>query len=472
MPQCSKGLSPGAGLLTASILIGIVLRISFLTHQSLWFDEVASIRMAQSGDLFRSDFHPPLYFSLLHGWIAVLGSSEFVVRLLSALIGIVSLIVIGVAAKELQSGRAAVIAVLLASLSFSHLWYSQEVRSYILLFLESAALLEIYRRWIFHPQSRGLTVALICINSALLYTHYGAALLLFAQGCHSTWLAFLRRYQQSHSKSYIVQYSLVVAGTILLSLPLLPLIITQSHHVANGRLWLPPPALVDLYLLFPRLLFHTPGVLGRIPILAINGFLAIALVSPVLLRKGLDHLHFYILIPPALALLLSVFGVQMFAPKVLISILPAVILACSGILSRIPVTAALSICLAYTTAQGLLVYRYYTTPQKEGWRSIATFLSAHAQPIDTFYFTAPGTRLALEYYYPITDDKIQNSLDKPAHNHGTVWIIYALTPEPWNNVMAQASSRGCAGTVQTRAAGVRIAGCKFGGSVVAGNGSL
>lgn len=458
----SRWISADPWLVTAVILIGIILRCSFLTHQSLWFDEIASIRMAQRSDLFRSDFHPPLYFSLLDVWILLFGTSEFAVRFLSALLGIISLLVVGITARGLLSRRGAAIAVLLTSCSFSHLWYSQEVRSYILLFLESAALLEIYRRWVLQPRSGRLTIALIGINTILLYTHYSAALLLFAQGCHSACVAFLQRSRLSDLKNHLSGYALVVLGTTALSLPLLPLIITQSSHVARGNLWLPPPALVDVYLLLPRLLFYTPGVLGKTTILLVNVFVGIALLYPVLERRGFNQLHFFIVIPPVFALLLSFFEIQMFAPKVLITILPAVIIACAQLLCRLPLKAVLVTSLAYIIAQGQLIYRYYTTPQKEGWRTIGAFLSAHAESGDGFYFTAPGTRLALEYYYPLRDEQIRHSIDERSDHSDKIWIIQALTPEPWTDTLANARKTGCTVFVQTRAAGVRVAGCRKG----------
>lgn len=463
--RASRSFCTAPCLLTAFLLIGVILRFSFLTHQSLWFDEIASIRMAQRSDLFQSDFHPPLYFSLLNNWILLFGPSEFSVRLLSALLGIASLFAIGVSAKRLLSTKAAGLAVLLTSCSFSHLWYSQEVRAYILLFLESAILLETYRRWILHPQSGRLTAVLIGINTTLLYTHYGAALLLSAQGCHIVYLALVQRLKINARESYISKYTLVVLGTTILSLPLLPLMLVQSHHVANGKLWLPSPAFLDIYLLFPRLLFYSPGFLGRTAILMVNVFIGIALLYPVLMRRGLNHLHFSIVIPPILALLLSFFGIQMFAPKVLITILPALIIASTHVLCRLPIVTTSLICFTFLTAQGLLIYRYYTTPQKEGWRTVASFLSAHAEADDTFYFTAPGTRLALEYYYRIADHQIQSSLDTPPQNKGKVWIIYALTPESWKRTLDRASSGRYAVITQKRAAGVRVAECQYQGAM-------
>lgn len=447
----------------ALILIGIILRCSGLTHQSLWFDEIASIRMAQNSDLFRSDFHPPLYFSLLKSWIFLFGTSEFAVRLLSALIGIGSLCAVGlVAANSIPSRRAAGVAVLLTSCSFTHLWYSQEVRSYILLFLESTALLEINRRWIANPRSVRLTAMLTGVNTILLYTHYGAALLLCAQGCHVAFLAFRQRRKLYDPEGYIMSYAPVVPGTTLLSVPLFSLLLSQSHHVANGKLWISPPGFRDVYLLLPRLLFYTPGILGQAAIPAVNGFVLIALIYPIITRKGLNLLHFSIILPPALALLLTIFGVQMFVPKVMIIILPAVTIACTQVLCTLPFSVAGVLCLSYIWAQAILMVRYYTTPEKEGWRSAGSFLAAHADTDDTFYFAAPGTRLALEYYYPLSDRQVRGSLDEPSDKSGKIWIIHALTPEPWNETLERATSSGCVIFRQTRASGVRVAGCRKG----------
>ena len=59
------------------------LRLAQLTFQPLWFDEGWSVWFGMSGlrDMLERtalDIHPPLYYALLHGWIAIAGDGEFV----------------------------------------------------------------------------------------------------------------------------------------------------------------------------------------------------------------------------------------------------------------------------------------------------------------------------------------------------------------------------------------------------------
>ena len=55
-------------------------------NQSFWLDEGVSISFARLplGSLFTSianDFHPPLYYLLLHFWLPIAGRAEWLIRL-------------------------------------------------------------------------------------------------------------------------------------------------------------------------------------------------------------------------------------------------------------------------------------------------------------------------------------------------------------------------------------------------------
>ena len=67
-------------------VLGGLLRIYQLGSESLWRDEISSatvaqLPLAQIVENRSSDVHPPLYYFLLHYWVALLGSSEFNIRL-------------------------------------------------------------------------------------------------------------------------------------------------------------------------------------------------------------------------------------------------------------------------------------------------------------------------------------------------------------------------------------------------------
>ena len=75
-------------IITIICLVAFALRIFHLEYQSLWYDEAFSVYLAHF-DLTEitartaADIQPPLYYYLLHFWIALAGDSEFALRFLS-----------------------------------------------------------------------------------------------------------------------------------------------------------------------------------------------------------------------------------------------------------------------------------------------------------------------------------------------------------------------------------------------------
>jgi len=164
--------------------VGASLRLYGLDFQSLWQDEGLQYYVATQnsiGELFQQtrSFHPPLSFIVNHLFL-LLGDSDFLLRLPSALFGIASLPVLYVLARDLTSKKAAVFAVFVLALSPFHIWYSQEARMYsqllFLSLLSSVLLLQALRRgevtwWIYY----------VLVSAAGMYTHVFMGLTLAAQ---------------------------------------------------------------------------------------------------------------------------------------------------------------------------------------------------------------------------------------------------------------------------------------------------
>ena len=75
------------------LLLAGGLRFYQLSGQSLWADEGNSVALARRGfvEIARRtafDIHPPFYYWLLKLWITIFGESEFGLRSLSAVLGI------------------------------------------------------------------------------------------------------------------------------------------------------------------------------------------------------------------------------------------------------------------------------------------------------------------------------------------------------------------------------------------------
>ncbi|MCI0578798.1 MAG: glycosyltransferase family 39 protein [Chloroflexi bacterium] len=118
------------------------LRLTNLGLKSLWLDEAFAVWNANLSPLeiwqATYDNHPPLYYLLLHGWMAVLGRSEVLVRLPSVFNSMVGLALAYRLGRRLLGRDAAVAATLLA-LAPLDVWYAQEAR--MVSFVIPAALL-------------------------------------------------------------------------------------------------------------------------------------------------------------------------------------------------------------------------------------------------------------------------------------------------------------------------------------------
>ena len=156
------------------VIAGCVLR--FVSTGALWLDESISNEIAKRplGDLFsalRHDGSPPLYYLLLHAWIAVFGDSTFAVRSLSSVISLGALPLAWLVGKELGGRRLAGTMLLVTASTPYALRYATETRMYELIFVEVLLGTWIYVRVRRTPTRRWL-IATTLITAALAYTHY------------------------------------------------------------------------------------------------------------------------------------------------------------------------------------------------------------------------------------------------------------------------------------------------------------
>lgn len=133
------------------ISLGAFLRFSWLTHQSLWYDEGISLVISDGTnvhDVFRvmwgrpgGDKYQPLYYTLLFAWRQWFGSSEFLLRTLSVLPGIGAIGLVYLTAKQLYGHQHGCWSALLLAASAFCIYLSQEVRPFSLqLFLAALQL--------------------------------------------------------------------------------------------------------------------------------------------------------------------------------------------------------------------------------------------------------------------------------------------------------------------------------------------
>jgi len=121
-------------------LLALALRIWGLTRQSLWIDEMFSLKYAQihgslSWEALRSNLHGPLHAAFLHVWCTLFGWGEFAMRFPEALLSAATVPLLFFAARPVFGQSRALAGAFLLAINPFHIWYAQEVRNYSLLVL-------------------------------------------------------------------------------------------------------------------------------------------------------------------------------------------------------------------------------------------------------------------------------------------------------------------------------------------------
>ncbi len=126
-------------LLFLIITIGLFLRLYHLDQESFWTDEAFSVHHASEKNVESviqnvklTEGAPPGYYLLLHFWIKMVDDTEFSIRLLSAIFGTGSIIIMYALAAALFSPRTALLSSLFMATSMLQVLYSQETRMYIM----------------------------------------------------------------------------------------------------------------------------------------------------------------------------------------------------------------------------------------------------------------------------------------------------------------------------------------------------
>src|ERR1044072_6017769 len=121
---------PVAGALVLATAVSVLLRTGDL-HAGFWIDEGIAVGIAQHGltdipGLLREDGSPPLYYVLLHGWLALAGDGEAAARTLSLLFAAALVPASWWAANAIAGRRAGVAAVAIAATCPLPSYYAQE----------------------------------------------------------------------------------------------------------------------------------------------------------------------------------------------------------------------------------------------------------------------------------------------------------------------------------------------------------
>jgi len=309
-------------LLVVILLLAFSLRVHRLEAQSVWWDEglaawAARQDLVSSALWCASDVHPPLYFWLLHFWRLGSGDSEFGLRFLSVgcgVLGVAALYRLGRALADRPTGILA--ALLLATARFA-LWWSQEMRMYILAALLATlslwALVGIWRR----GQVRDWVLYVVSTLAAL-YTLYLSASILVIENLFV--LLLLRRRQDR--RRFLGRWAAAQGAVLLAFLPWLILAMERMRTWSSAQpfefgtflrlywtvLSVGIPVDVEKYLL-------QAGLVALVFVLGLGAALWFGR-RDVEAQLGLALLLFCLVLPPLVVYLVSLPRTLFYAPQI------------------------------------------------------------------------------------------------------------------------------------------------------------
>jgi 4-amino-4-deoxy-L-arabinose transferase-like glycosyltransferase len=385
------------------LLLAFALRLYRLDAQGLWWDEGISLHLATSSpaDIVAdraANIHPPLYFFLLKGWVALVGSGAFGARFLSASASLVQVAVIYAVARRWLGRPTAWIAALFTAFSPLSVVYAQEIRVYALLPVVYLALLAVARELGQGQNKRRRYWLLLGLVEAVgLHLHY---MVLFVVAYVGGWLLliFVRARRWADLRRWVLtQFCVGLAG-----LPWLVAVLAHWPQV-QGRIrlgrGLVEPVPMD-YLLRQVWIFHLTGLTsagGRYGLALFAGLTTLLLALAVLVRlvqttsrRSTAWLAAHWLVPLGSALF--VWNIRSFShPRYValyaigLTLLVAYVLYPGRIKARpsnLALPSALAVSVLLTSALGLRAYFFDPALSKDDVRGVARYLETRAAPDD------------------------------------------------------------------------------------------
>jgi mannosyltransferase len=216
-------------LLTALLLLAYGLRLHLLGNQNLNWDEgytrwIISLPVADLLDTTARDVHPPVYYLLLRAMTDLIGQSEFGLRYMSVLIGVLTLALVYRLGLLFAGFRVAVLALLLVAVARANIDIAQLARMHMLaMALATLTLIATLRFWRRPGIGAGLVYMLAAAGAVMSF--YLAAIVLLATNLAFPFAWRSRRY----SLRFLAQWIGLQVAVVFLVLPWIGYALPRMH---------------------------------------------------------------------------------------------------------------------------------------------------------------------------------------------------------------------------------------------------
>ncbi len=275
--------------------------------RQLEYDEVVSLLFARMdlGTMVQAtaaDTMPPLYYALLHFW-QLPGESLFHARLLSVILGVLTIPLLYLLGKRLLDEGTALAGAALLALSPFHVFYSHYARMYALLTLLSVLAVLALIGWLRGGSRKGLVIAVLSTIAAL-YVHNLAALLVLT--LNLLFLLTRNRWPEQGAPRPLRDLMIVDVVLALAWLPWLSVLPGQLDKIA-AAFWIQHPGAAEVARSAIVYHFHLPLPDLWLPVAAFLALLLVAITAAEVRRVWLEE-------PPRRAGLLALITLALAPP--------------------------------------------------------------------------------------------------------------------------------------------------------------
>ncbi|MGI4862010.1 MAG: glycosyltransferase family 39 protein [Janthinobacterium lividum] len=406
----------GCGLLIC--LVGVVLRLPSLGSRSLWIDEAYSYWFASRplSELWHQvplyETHPPMYYTLLNGWMHLFGSSEFGMRSMSVAVSVATILLLLLGAKWLRVGpvgeRIALVAAVLLAVNKGSIQYAQQARPYALetLAVQIAVLCSLLALQYFYTRrsvagqvtqqtaATGLPYASLvglAVGAGLtLWSHNTATLIFF-----SIWVGLMLSLRTCFPANrlklaVIVTVPLFIAG--LFWTPFIHFLLIQSATVKNG-----------FWITFSWVEFSSAWVLlagGKLPLLPM---FVLCVIGCIALWRSVRYAAVFLLtallLPYLLTIVISYTLRPIYIQRLFEWMCPEItVLAAIGLMVACKTVRLRQGVLLLVVVLSLIQSALFLKAPSEDWHSTIDYIAAHAQPGDLLIISPNESQPAVEYY--------------------------------------------------------------------------
>jgi len=393
--RLKRYVSAGPYIILSILILAALLRLLQLGSESLWWDEAVTVAIVRLDwgafwkVLSHFEANMGLYYCLLRLWVN-LGESEFVLRSLSALTGVLGVGLVYVLGKRLFDTKVGLIgAALLATNSF-HIQYSQEARAYSLMVLLTALSSLFFLRAIEHS-SRNDWAGYILTATLAVYTHFFSVLVL---GSHWVWLILVRRRN--------IPWRGFLVAVLAIGMLLVPLAIFALARGTGQISWIPRTRPHDVYWLFNSLVGG-----GKLLLLAYFVPCSIALLCALKawvqwkeLSKTWSYafLLSWLFVPLVIGIVISLWQPVLRDRYFIICLPPLVLLVAVGLSQVRPSWISVVSLIVLLALSARADFRYYSHPHKADCRGATAYVVSHALPKDGMLFYPGSARFEFDYY--------------------------------------------------------------------------